>query len=166
MSDDPQSSTAVEKAAAKGGSPLQIHVVNWPVRDHRNRSILLGVGILLIAIFTGMLSTSVVMGLLVGCALTIASWRYWLPVSYEIGPYGIRQIVFKRIQRISWRQFSRIEFRPQGIRFFPDHDPAQLANLRALYICHPKQDETLKQVVTYYMESLQPASTTSRPTAH
>ena len=31
MSDDPQSSTAVEKAAAKGGSPLQIQVVKWEV---------------------------------------------------------------------------------------------------------------------------------------
>jgi len=106
------------------------------------------------------------MGLLAGSAAFVASWRYWLPVTYEIGPYGIRQLVFKRVRRLSWRQVGRIEIRNQGIRFLPDHDPAQLANLRGLYIYHPGQEETLKHVVNYYLQSLEMAGSSSRPTAH
>ena len=122
--------------------------------------------LVLVSILTGQASESLSMGLLAGSAAFVASWRYWLPVTYEIGPYGIRQLVFKRVRRLSWRQVGRIEIRNQGIRFLPDHDPAQLANLRGLYIYHPGQEETLKHVVNYYLQSLEMAGSSSRPTAH
>lgn len=169
MSVDPQSPSSTEKVTAtepEASGPLQLQIVNWPLRNDRNRSVVLVLGLLATSIFAGVMAGSYTMGLLIGFALVIASWRYWLPVTYEIGPYGIRQTVCKRVRRISWRQVGRVEFRPHGIRFFPDHDPSQLANLRGLYVCYPGQEETLKQVVTYYTNSLQPAGTTSRPTAN
>ncbi len=169
MSSDFQSSAVVEPAASAQPQelgPLQVQFVHWPLRDHLKRSICLILIITLTALLTGMMADSFSMGLLVGITLVIASWRYWLPVHYEIGPYGIRQTVWKHVRRVSWQQVGRIEFRQHGIRFFPDHDPAQLANLRGLYIYHSGQEEMLKQVVTFYLDAAQSAGSASRPTVH
>jgi hypothetical protein len=160
------STTASSPARTDETGPLQLQLVNWPLRDQPRRSIVMILLLALVSILTGQASESLSMGLLAGSAALVASWRYWLPVTYEIGPYGIRQLVFKRVRRLSWRQVGRIEIRNQGIRFLPDHDPAQLANLRGLYIYHPGQEETLKHVVNYYMQSLEMAGSSSRPTAH
>ena len=160
------STTTSSPARTDETGPLQLQLVNWPLRDQPRRSIGMILLLVLVSILTGQASESLSMGLLAGSAALVASWRYWLPVTYEIGPYGIRQLVFKRVRRLSWRQVGRIEIRNQGIRFLPDHDPAQLANLRGLYIYHPGQEETLKHVVNYYMQSLQMAGSSSRPTAH
>ena len=169
MSSDSQSSAVVEAAATAQPQelgPLQVQLINWPLRAHRNRSICLVLAITLTALVTGMMSDSVSMGLLAGITLVIASWRYWLPVNYEIGPYGIRQTVWKYVRRVSWQQVGRIEFRQHGIRFFPDRDPAQLANLRGLYIYHSGKEETLKKVVTFYLDAAQSSGSASRPTLH
>ena len=169
MSSDSQSSAVVEPAASAQPQelgPLQVQLVHWPLRDHPNRSICLLLVITLTALLTGMMADSFSMGLLVCITLVIASWRYWLPVHYEIGPYGIRQTVWKHVRRVSWQQVGRIEFRQQGIRFFPDHDPAQLANLRGLYIYHSGKEETLKKVVTFYLDAAQSAGSSSRPTVY
>jgi len=169
MSSDSQGSAAVESAAIAQPQelgPLQVQLVNWPLRDRPNRSICLVLAITLTAVVTGMMADSFSMGLLVGITLVIASWRYWLPVNYEIGPYGIRQTVWKHVRRVSWQQVGRIEFRQHGIRFFPDHDPAQLANLRGLYVYHSGKEETLKQVVTFYLDAAQSTGSASRPTVH
>ena len=160
------STTAASSARPDETGPLQLQLVNWPLRDQPRRSIVLVLLLILVSTLAGLASESVSMGLLAGSAALVASWRYWLPVTYEIGPYGIRQLVFKRVRRLSWRQVGRIEIRNQGIRFLPDHDPAQLANLRGLYIYHPGREETLKHVVSYYMESLETAGSSSRPTVH
>ena len=160
------STTASSSARTDETGPLQLQLVNWPLRDQPRRSVGMILLLVLVSILTGQASESLSMGLLAGSAALVASWRYWLPVTYEIGPYGIRQLVFKRVRRLSWRQVGRIEIRNQGIRFLPDHDPAQLANLRGLYIYHPGQEETLKHVVNYYMQSLEIAGSSSRPTAH
>ncbi len=160
------STTASSHARTDETGPLQLQLVNWPLRDQPRRSIVMILLLVLVSILTGLASESLSMGLLAGSAALTASWRYWLPVTYEIGPYGIRQLVFKRVRRLSWRQVGRVEIRNQGIRFLPDHDPAQLANLRGLYIYHPGQEETLKHVVNYYLQSLEMAGSSSRPTAH
>jgi hypothetical protein len=169
MSSDSQGSSAVETAATSQPQelgPLQVQLVNWPLRDHPKRSVCLILITTLTSLLAGMMAESFSMGLLVWTALAIASWRYWLPVHYEIGPYGIRQTVWKHVRRVSWQQVGRLEFRQHGIRFFPDHDPAQLANLRGLYVYHSGKEETLKQVVTFYLDSTQPAGSSSRPTVH
>lgn len=161
------SSTATSLSARTDETgPLQLQLVNWPLRDQPRRSLVVVLLLALVSVLAGLASESLSMGLLAGSASLVASWRYWLPVTYEIGPYGIRQLVFKRVRRLSWRQVGRIEIRNQGIRFLPDHDPAQLANLRGLYIYHPGQEETLKHVVNYYMQSMETAGSSSRPTVH
>jgi hypothetical protein len=160
------STTAASSDRPDETGPLQLQLVNWPLRDQPRRSLVVVLLLALVSVLAGLASESLSMGLLAGSASLVASWRYWLPVTYEIGPYGIRQLVFKRIRRLSWRQVGRIEIRNQGIRFLPDHDPAQLANLRGLYIYHPGQEETLKHVVNYYMQSMETAGSSSRPTVH
>ena len=160
------STTAAPRARPDETGPLQLQLVNWPLRDQPRRSLVVVLLLILVSVLAGRASQSLSMGLLAGSAALVASWRYWLPVTYKIGPYGIRQLVLKRVRRLSWRQVGRIEIRNQGIRFLPDHDPAQLANLRGLYIYHRGQEETLKHVVNYYLQSLDIAGSSSRPTAH
>ncbi len=167
MSVEPASSS--DRAATVGPEEsglLQMHFLNWPLRDQPKRSLGLVLAMTLASILAGMLSDSFSMGLLAWMALAIASWQYWLPITYEIGPYGIRQIVLSRVRRISWQQIRRVEFRSHGIRFFPDHDPAQLASLRGLYVYCPGEEEAINQVVSYYVNSIQPSRSSSRPTAH
>ncbi len=169
MSSDSQSSAVVDTAATappQEQGPLQVQLAHWPLRNQPKRSICLILVIALTVVLTGIVSNSFSMGLLVCSMLLIASWRYWIPVQYEIGPYGIRQTVWKHVRRVSWQQIGRIEFRQHGIRFFPDRDPAQLANLRGLYVYHPEKEETLKQVVTFYLDATQSTGSASQPTMH
>ena len=157
--------TGTDSASPEPGL-LQLHLVNWPLRDQPWRSVIMALLLVATSIFAGQAASSTSMGILVGVAVLTASWRYWLPVTYEIGPYGIRQIVLGRVQRLSWRQIGRLEIRERGIRFLPDHDPAQLANVRGLYIYNQGQEEALKQVVNYYIASMDATGSSSRPTVH
>jgi|GEM_PF-2758477 len=169
MSSDSRSSAAVDAAATATSpqtGPLQVQLTHWPLRDQPKRSFCLALATTLTAVLTGMMSASFSMGLIVCITLIITSWRYWLAVHYEIGPYGIRQTIWKHVRRVSWQQVGRVEFRQQGIRFFPDRDPAQLANLRGLYIYHSEKEETLKKVVTFYLDATQSTGSASQPTMH
>ena len=89
------STTTSSPARTDETGPLQLQLVNWPLRDQPRRSIGMILLLVLVSILTGQASESLSMGLLAGSAALVASWRYWLPVTYEIGPYGIRQLVFK-----------------------------------------------------------------------
>ncbi len=127
-----------------------MQVVNWPLRDGGIWAWAMLGGIVAIATCAGLVANSRAMGGVCFAALAIASWRLWLPVTFEFRSRGVVTRVLGRSRQIPWSQIARFEVRRHGLLLFADNDTSPIASLRAVYVRWNRQRSEILEVVRFY----------------
>jgi len=128
-----------------------VRLTSWPLRDDTRSTGLAAVAMLAIAGLSGWLAGSLVMGLLCAAALGLASWRLWIPITYELHGQGIDQAVLGRRRRIAWPSVARYQVLRDGVRLLADPDQAPLASWRGPFIGWGGQRGSLLEVLDHYV---------------
>lgn len=150
------SSTAFQINEPLRSPPELLRLTNWPLRNGG----LSAWGTLLVVVTVGFsvawAANSNAAGVLSFFVLCLTMWRLWIPVTFEVGPRGIIEIVFRRRRMISWRLIARYEIRRHGVLLFAEASPSGLAVLRSTYIRWDKQRDKLLETLQYYLSSRSP----------
>ena len=146
-------STSITSASKdRSKRPGELHLSHWPLRDGGFSAWgALGCATLL-SVGVGFLAHQTNAGLLSFAALMTTMWRLWIPVTFQLGPRGITQIVLGRRRQIAWRYVARYEVRRTGVLFFCDATPTPLAVLRSTSIHWGRHREELLAVLSHYLD--------------
>lgn len=133
--------------------PETVRVVSWPLRDGGLAVWLTAIAIAGVAGAAGLVSQNWAMGTICFAALTLSSWRLWLPVTFELGTKGVTQSTLVLRWRIPWRSFARYEKRPQGVWLFAGAEPTPFASLRGVYVPWADDEERVLAVLDFFLSA-------------
>ena len=115
-----------------------------------------GVGfILLPALVAGVTLASTARPDLAGLAAALvigASWRFFVPITFEIGPAGVVQQVFGLRRRLAWRSLRRVEAGEQGV--FLAQEDVPLATLRGVFVPWDGRRQEITEQLKHYLERI------------
>jgi hypothetical protein len=132
-------------------APRDVTLRSWPIAAPAAGPKLLLVGGLLLAWLAGMMSGSAATGFVLAAGILLALWRVWLPVRFEIGPFGVTQHCLGRQRRIPWSSIGRAVRQSAGLLVLPNAQPAPLESLRSLYIPFGNQQADIVAAFEYYL---------------
>ena len=84
--------------------------------------------------------------------LTVALWRFFIPVLFELNTDGVNQWVFRRHRRISWNEIRRYEICSKGVLLLPHADSRPMDAFRGLYLPWRNRREEVLAQVHYYLD--------------
>ena len=126
----------------------------WPLRDHLPWSLLPLLGLVGLGLLVSRVTGQPIFGGASGVVVALASWRYFLPITYSMGPAGLSERVFIQERAISWSRVGSYAVKRRGIVLLPMDCPIPLDSLRALYVpWGPYQEEVLR-LAQYYLGDL------------
>ena len=131
--------------------PETVRIVNWPLREGGLYVWLKGLAIVGFGLAAGVVSGSATMGAVCFAALLFSSWRFWLPVTFELGTKGVAQSTLVFHWRIPWRCFARYETRPRGVWLLTDAEPSPFSTLRGVYVGWSDQEEQMLAVLEFFL---------------
>jgi len=132
------------------GSVSEFTITDWPLIHAPWRCVLLALAIAAITMLAVGGSGSWVMGLFAWLALISSTWRQWVPVRLVIDHRGIRQHAFSGSRLTEWTSIGRIQWRHEGVTFYPLGRSAPLANFRAFFIPWDDRRDTLGAILRYH----------------
>ena len=146
-------STEEYPSAMSPPPPAPLRWQSWPVRDDALRAALMVLGLLILGVLVRMISGHAHLAVLAVLAVAAAAWRFFVPVTFELGEMGIDRWMFGRRRHIPWEAIRRHEIGPDGVLLFPDAARSPLAPLRGLFIpwCRHR-DEVLAAFRRYLPE--------------
>jgi len=83
--------------------------------------------------------------------LFVASWRMWIPISFEFSSKGVSQSVFGWQRRVPWTQIARCEIRRQGVLLLADAELTPLSPLRGVFVRWNRQREEVLGAIDYFL---------------
>jgi len=131
--------------------PDAVRIDYRPLRDGGLRMWSMGLGILGIGVTAAMVADNLAMGAVCVICLLVATWRIWLPITYELGTKGITQSTLVFRWRIPWRCFARYETRPRGVWLLSDADPTPVSTLRGIYVPWSDQESQVVAVLEFFL---------------
>jgi hypothetical protein len=140
-----------KQPAVAAPKPVELLLANWPLRDDGPLAWLVVIGAVAASVTAGFVAQSAVMGVVSFLALSIALWRLWVPVTFELGPRGVVQILFGRRRRIAWSSVARYEVRRRGVLLLSEETQGPAAALRGLYVRWGRHREELLAVIAHYL---------------
>jgi hypothetical protein len=140
-----------KQPAVAAPGPVELLLANWPLRDDGPLAWLVVIGAVAASVTAGFVAQSAVMGVVSFLALSIALWRLWVPVTFELGPRGVVQILFGRRRRIAWSSVARYEVRRHGVLLLSEETQGPAAALRGLYVRWGRHREELLAVIAHYL---------------
>jgi len=132
-------------------APAEIVLVNWPLRDQKIASIATALALLGTATGAGWLSGQSMVGIIAGVAMFVATWRWWIPVTYGFGPAGVSQVILGRIFRQPWGSIARYETLERGVRLLSDTDDATISTFRGRYVAWRDRRDALLILLEFYL---------------
>jgi hypothetical protein len=97
--------------------------------------------------------------LLAAIALTVAAWRLWLPVKWELGLTGVSLVVLGFRRRIPWMAVARFEITENGVWLFADREGTPQ---RGTFIAFAGQRERVTACIEYYLGTWTAATESTR----
>ncbi len=140
-----------KQPAVAAPKPVELLLANWPLRDDGPLGWLVAIGAVAASVAVGWVAHSALMGVVSFAALSIALWRLWVPVTFELGPRGVVQIVLGRRRRIPWSSLARYQVRSRGVLLLADDGRGPAAALRGLFLRWGRHREVLLAVVERYL---------------
>ena len=140
-----------ERLNQRARTPSKLRVVSWPLRDDWRRSCGLLLVILLITVLGGALTGSFAMAALTFTIALTASWRLWIPVTFELSSQGVRQSALGISRRIAWTQIGRSEPLLRGVLLLADGELTPMSTLRGLYIPCTRERDELLETIEYFL---------------
>ena len=145
----PTNSTSAPASAARA-APVEVRVVNWPLRDEPWRACAMLLMLAGLAIATGD-QLGVPAGALAAVVLAVAAWRLWIPVTWELNSHGVTETVFGRSIRIPWNAIGSWRDYPGGVLLLPEPDPAPALALRGRFVAWRKHRLEVLALLEYYV---------------
>jgi hypothetical protein len=81
----------------------------------------------------------------------LATWRYWLPVDFDLDASGITQRLGRRRWRIPWTSVGGYTLRPQGVALWPTGADGLAAAARAIVIPWNGQRDALLAAIADHL---------------
>jgi hypothetical protein len=128
-------------------------VRHWALRDRGWSAWIPLVGAVVLGLLSRWVSGNIVVGLVAAGAVLIAGWRSWIPLTFEIGPSGVTQIVLGRKRRIPWTSILNYQVCLRGVLLLPDAVVTRLSPLRGLYLPWGRQRQEVLANFEYYLQS-------------
>lgn len=146
-------SAHVSSAWADEPPPL-VRWRRWPLRDN----FLLGALALVGLVAAGMLVywQTDRLYLAIGAALVIAvaTWRFFVPVTFELNAEGVHQWVFGRHRRIPWSEIRQHQIFSSGVLLLPYEHGSPIEVMQGLFLpWGMRRDEILAQI-RYYLDPM------------
>jgi hypothetical protein len=130
-----------------------VQLTNWPLRDDALGAWLLIALEIVVVVAAGVMAQNLLVGVLAWLALTVTTWRMFVPTQYELGPKGVTETILGRRRRIPWSAIGRCQVCRFGIVLLPTADAQPLALLRGIYLRWGTQRDALVAITRYYLGS-------------
>lgn len=144
--------------------PEPVRIVNWPLREAGLRVWLTGLGIVTGSTAAGLIASNPAMGAVCCATLMLASWRLWIPVTFELGTKGVTQSALIFRWRIPWRCFARYETRSHGVWLLNDTEPTPFSTLRGIYVDWLDREPQVMAMVEFFLAARRPSAPISTRT--
>ncbi|MFO0896724.1 MAG: hypothetical protein U0836_04765 [Pirellulales bacterium] len=128
-----------------------VTVRSWPARDAGWWAVVSAGGLCASAALLGLTCRSWLVGAAGGGLVAFASWRYWLPVYFDLDASGITQRLGRRRWRIPWTAIGGYALRPQGVALWAADAGSLAASARAIVIPWNGQSGTLLAAIAEHL---------------
>jgi len=152
-----------DQMSPRGSAPSELRLINWPLVDERPQSWLAVAVVAIMGAVMGWSTGNIYLGLVGGGAMAVSLWRQWVPVTFDLGPLGIVQSVFRRRRYIAWSQISRTATHRNGVLFVTVSAVTPLAALHSLFIRWGPHRESMLAIAEHYVAARAEAS---KPSTH
>jgi len=129
-------------SSVPGASPDSAHFAglallrwqSWPLRQRPLRAVL-ALGMLLAAgIGVQWLTGRIYLAAASVAVLIVASWRFFLPVTFQLSQSGIDYWVLGRRRHIPWQSIRSYRIQADGVLLLPYQDQSLIARLNGVYV--------------------------------
>ena len=125
---------------------------SWPIRDSIPGAFVVLAG--LSAAGTGVHAATgrLHLALFVVLALSVALWRFFIPMLFELNTDGVNQWVFGRHRRISWNEIRHYKICSKGVLLLPREEYCPMDALRGQYLPWRNRREEVLDQIHYYLD--------------
>lgn len=141
-------------APTRRGPPPPLRWRVWPVEEGPAATWLLTSAIAVIAVLVGWVMASAVWAVVACALLSVAAWRFFIPVYFEISHQGIFQEALGRRARVAWRAVTAVEVCRDGLLFLPGD--VFFAAARGFYLPWGRHRAEVLALVSYYLRQVHP----------
>jgi hypothetical protein len=136
---------------AETPAPAPIHWRSWPLVDNPRWSWLVLLVVLLTGAFVWWLGGGPLVGLVAIAVLAASLWQFFVPVSFEITPMGVRRIAWRRMRLVPWQAVRAYQLRSSGVVFLQRPDPTAIDFLTSLFVPYPSDEDEVVVAVRLYL---------------
>ena len=147
-------------------APPAVIFTSWPVRQ----SWPVACGVTGSVVVTGLAVWIVVQSVLCAAAavavILVGLWRSLVPITYELGSFGITIDILGRVRRISWSAVGTWEVVRGGIVITPRPRPAPIDRLGGLFLPWEDRQQGVLASFRYYAPTLRSGDIPSTTITH
>ena len=131
-------------------------LTNWPILREKTTTIGVLIGIVTVTAMVQLTTGKLLASLVSAAALMLSCWRLWMPVSFELGPAGMKQACWRFERLIPWMGFSGYEKQSQGVVLIPSRTYGAKSLFGSLYISCPQQQREVVALLEHYLPHAAP----------
>ncbi len=129
---------------------------SWPLKEYPLHTTLVAGTLLAVAIAVHWLTGRVHLAVASVIVLVVTSWRFFLPVTFELSEAGIDYWVLGRRRRLAWEAVRAWKICRDGVLLLPQEDASWAAWLNGLYVpCSRHKEQFLELLERYVAPSSQ-----------
>lgn len=139
-------------STGRGNAPAPVVWRSWPLVDGGHPGwplVTMGVALSAAVFFT---TGHVGWVLVAAAAFALATWRYFVPIVFEVDAMGVTQHAFGRQRRTPWNAIRRCEIDSRGV--YLARSDLLTDTFRSLYLPTGPQHEQVVAAVRYYLPRL------------
>jgi hypothetical protein len=115
-------------------------------------AVLLGIGLVSAGFLVYWTTGQVHLAAIAVVPLSVALWRFFLPVQYELNDDGVQQSVLGRHRGVPWDCVHRYEICRTGVLLLPFSDYCRMDVLRGLYLPWGGHRGEILSRIHYYLD--------------
>ena len=145
-------------ASARGNSawadepPPLVRWRRWPLRDNFLFGAMALVGLAAVGLLVYWQTDRLHLAIGAALAIAIATWRFFVPVTFELNAEGVHQWVFGRHRRIPWSEIRQHQIFSSGVLLLPYEHGSPIEVMQGLFLpWGMRRDEILAQI-RYYLD--------------
>ena len=148
----------MSSASTQGGSawvdepPPLVRWRRWPVRDNFLAGALAIFGLIGAGAFVYWQTDKLHLAIGAAAVLVVASWRFFVPVTFELNAEGVHQWIWGRHRRIPWSEIRRHQVFSSGVLLLPYEEGSPIEIMQGVFLPWGlRRDEVMAQI-RYYLD--------------
>jgi hypothetical protein len=132
--------------------PSSLRWDSWPAGENALAGFVVAVSLAAVGLLVHRITAQVHLAALSVGAVSLALWRFFLPIRYELNQDGVQQWILGGRRGIPWDSIRRYEVCRTGVLLLPFHDDCTMDAFRGLYLpWGNRRDEVLARI-RYYVD--------------